>query len=226
MPRYAEIIVWAIPIVGIIFGIQLLISELNRRTLYEDLMQTGVTTQAEIISHRTAEEKSTTYYVTYRFNGTAIDHTSQMYTKEEDVGHTSYDAIKDGDSVTIHYLPRDPNISYLEPLMEPSILGLLIPAFYFLGSPYILYFLIRLYRKRHKLENEGQVLPGELVECTGRKVKGKYQVTVKYCFATPIGEDKSASYSHEREDLVGASLPTSGTPVAVLYVDEKTFNIL
>jgi hypothetical protein len=225
-PLWAQIIMWVIPIAGIFWALHIGATALNERALYEEFLQSGVASQAQVISHRVDEGEHTHYYVTYQFNGIANNQISKVYTKEEVVTKISYDKIKDGSFVTIYYLPRDPQTSYFEPLTELPLWLSLTPIIYLLLNFYLLYALSKGRRKKRRLENEGRILSGEIVECKGKKVNKEFQVTIKYRFQTPLGEEKSGRTTHTRNDLKDTVLPSSSTPVAVLYADEKTFAML
>lgn len=77
------------------------------------------------------------------------------------------------------------------------------------------------------LEEHGEVLDGELLECLGhkRRVPG-WWVTARYRFQTPKGDELFGENRYRRDDLKKQRLPAPGTPVAVLYLDEENFRLL
>jgi hypothetical protein len=89
---------------------------------------------------------------------------------------------------------------------------------------------------RLRLIHEGRVLPGTLVECTGRdettteasfgEVTRSYVIAVEYRFAAPAGDEIADHDEHNRRDLRRVELPPAGTPVRVLYLDEQTYALL
>src|ERR1041385_8020884 len=82
-PLWMQIFMWLIPIAGFIWTLQISITFLNDHSLYEEFRRTGVTSSAQVISHRIDNGAHTHYYITYQFRGTGNNQTSQLYSKEE-----------------------------------------------------------------------------------------------------------------------------------------------
>jgi hypothetical protein len=89
---------------------------------------------------------------------------------------------------------------------------------------------------RTRLIREGRVLPGTLVECTGRdettteasfgEVTRSYLVAVEYRFTTPQGDEIADRDEQDRPDLRRCELPAAEAPVRVLYLDEQNYVLL
>ena len=63
-------------------------------------------------------------------------------------------------------------------------------------------------------------------EATLGEVPGAFLLTVEYHFATPGGEQILDHAEHSRPDLRRAELPTAGTELLVLYLNERTYALL
>jgi hypothetical protein len=89
---------------------------------------------------------------------------------------------------------------------------------------------------RRRMIDEGQVLPGTVVDCTARhettteaalgEVTRTYVVAVDYRFTPPAGDTIADRAEHDRPDLRRVEPPAAGTPVRVLYLDERTHALL
>jgi hypothetical protein len=89
---------------------------------------------------------------------------------------------------------------------------------------------------RLRMLDEGQILPGTIVACSGRQettteaslgeVTRAYLVSVEYRFSTPDGLEISDHDEQDRPDLRRAELPPAGAAVRVLYLDDETYALL
>jgi hypothetical protein len=89
---------------------------------------------------------------------------------------------------------------------------------------------------RLRLIQYGQVLPGTILTCSARhettteaalgEVTRSYLITAEYCFKTPAGDAVTDRDEHHRPDLRKTELPSAGTPVRVLYLDDGTYALL
>jgi hypothetical protein len=75
-------------------------------SLYVDKF--GVLTEGAAVNFRTTNGKSTTYFVTYKYNVNDFP-----FTREQRVGISTYEKLKLSPSTQIKYLPTYPNLSYL-----------------------------------------------------------------------------------------------------------------
>ncbi len=84
-------------------------------------------------------------------------------------------------------------------------------------------------KKRYRrLIKKGVVLTGEVVQANGevRGTRCAFCVTVTYTFETPGGRWLWGKQSRQREDLRDKSLPACGTPVHILYADDRAYAML
>ncbi|NWJ95068.1 MAG: hypothetical protein HXX20_04730 [Chloroflexi bacterium] len=114
----------------------------------------------------------------------------------------------------------------------PSIVVIFLGLFLIIVGLAFLYVVAR----RHYLEKTGQILQGELVSIKGERSnistgshsnrKRKHIVSASYRFRSPSGRTLEGNNSAARDDLKHHTLPTAGTPVAVLYINDKYFGLL
>jgi hypothetical protein len=54
-----------------------------------------------------------------------------------------------------------------------------------------------------------------------------YQVTLRYCFQSPITGKRIEGKDHgQRNALKGIDLPEPGTPLAIMYADDRHYRVL
>jgi hypothetical protein len=77
------------------------------------------------------------------------------------------------------------------------------------------------------LRRDGRVLRGRIEAATGPvDSDGDLTLTVDYAFQSPEGRRLCGTFTCQRNDLKGEPLPVSGTPVAIAYLDDRTFRPL
>jgi hypothetical protein len=77
-------------------------------------------------------------------------------------------------------------------------------------------------RRTRRLEQFGRLLKGAVVDCKGTTDSdGDHTVTLRYTFSSPANRKMLGTERHTRNDLKRARLPAPGTPLAVLYADDK-----
>lgn len=88
-------------------------------------------------------------------------------------------------------------------------------------------------KQMQRLSTEGHILSGELMRCVASMVpnpmgKGAsdFYVSVEYRFLTPNGTPIHAIYKEARNDLNGTQLPVPGTPLYVLYFNDREYHLL
>jgi hypothetical protein len=219
-------------VVGVFFaglGLVMVWQVLEEHTVLSRLENEGISATAHVTERGQSTSSDshgvshTTYSVTYTFKDARTD---QSYTRDQFVSSDFYYTVYKGDTILIRYLPDDPTVSRI---MSESDLQdfLLIPGATSLALDLaMLYVLIRQQRRNRRLIEEGQIVTGKISEITGQSVKGGYQVTVRYDFLSPYGNELSRKESLVRNDLRKVPLPAVGTPIAVVYVDDKLFRIL
>jgi hypothetical protein len=204
------------------------VSDMSRLSQSSALTVTG-----EIVGRRISTGKSTSYYVAYRFRDTGSEN---EYQREQMVSAATYERLAEGSPVTVRYVPMDPTISSLGGsdadntyLVSVSISMIIFIPFLLLSSVVgknVLKSARRKIERQQRLVREGRVLPGQVISCDGRQYKGLYTVRVRYRFRSPTDKELISLASRGRNDLRTAKLPQQGTPVAVLYVNSKLYELL
>lgn len=84
--------------------------------------------------------------------------------------------------------------------------------------------------KRRQLEKRGELIWGEVVNASGVQDRGdNLNLTVEYRFQVPHQRRKrymNGKIREKRNDLHQKTLPSPGTPVALLYLNRKNYEIL
>jgi hypothetical protein len=169
---------------------------------------------------------STGYYVTYRF---VVD--DQVYVVEESVEQGNHDHATEGAALRVYYRLDDPNTASTRPVSgrggQPLGLacGTLLWWAVVLG---LAYYVLSPVRKRQRLAQEGTLLSGEIIHCSGRKNSDNdFRLKAEVCFRSPqTGQWIHKNYLLTRNDLKGKPLPDPGTHVHILYINDKTFEAL
>jgi hypothetical protein len=173
---------------------------------------------------RIESDEGATYYITYRF--VADD---RGYTVEEVVGKATYYSLEEGQSLTVRYARRAPAIATIQPGRIGGLLALTGFCLVWNGFVFPISWLsAREVHKRRKLARRGQRIAGEVVHCSGGwDSDGDFVLEVRFGFHSPqTGAWIEGKGSQMRKDLDGEPLPPPGTPVHVLYLDDKTYLIL
>jgi hypothetical protein len=166
-----------------------------------------------------------TYYVVYRI---ATGPEGGGPERKARVDKGLHDRLRPGDAVAVRCLPGDPATSRLDGEEGgTNLFTLLVFGGFAAPGVFGLRHLIRVRNRARRLARDGQALTGEVRDCTGRKQrKGGYIVELRFAFREPGGQDLEAAEEAERRDLLGQPLPLPGTPVVVLFVDEKCYQVL
>lgn len=203
----------------------LIAGDLARRWVHVVMLSTGYAeTRGQVVSRRIESDEGATYYVTYHF--VAGD---QAYTVEEVVEKTTYHSVEEGQSLTVRYARHSPTIATIEPGRIGGLLAL--TGFCLVWNGIVLtisWLLVREVRKRRRLARNGQWLSGEIARCTSHlDSDGDFVLDVTFRFRSPqTGMWIEAKDSQLRKDLKGEPLPPPGTPVHVLYLDDKRYMML
>jgi hypothetical protein len=193
------------------------------------LQQSGVLAQGEIISRTRSSGKSTSYYLTYEFGVKGSD---TRFTRQQTVRRAAYEAHPEGSLVTVVYLPDDPSVSRLAGKdADDSVMQASVPesGLFVLITSVIMFVLLRPVVRDRWLARNGRILEGKVVKSSGRLAGSKrryYRLTVQYRFISPSGTVLSGKQGARRDDLRHSPLPGPGTPVAVLYVDDRHYKML
>lgn len=203
------------------------------RALFENigLAQTGKQVPAVIVKHYTEDcgDDGTCYHLVASYS--VADKTGKLrnYTRDDSVSEDEYRRYTTA-PVKVIYLPDNPAVARLVlgeynafwPIalnIGSILLALLVGLGFLWGSWKALVKSVRLARY-------GQMLWGQLEEIKGEEDDGTYSIKVKYSFANPAGDTLTGKASQIRNDLKKAQLPWSGTPLVVLYTDDKTYKVL
>ncbi len=210
---------------GLLFGLLFLWGSLAEITARAQLNSRGVDGQAQVVSHRESSSgfgarRSTTHYLTYSLT----DANGLSYTREQAVSAAIYGAAV-GDVIAVRYLPDNPAESrivgdYVTDPVLPFALSLVI-----LAVP--LYLLLdRIWRwwRNRRLEESGQILYGEVMNASLSAGRIGIKLSVQYSFQPPVGMYKQAWAS--RRSWFLADVPEMGTPVAVLYLNDRVYRML
>ena len=114
------------------------------------------------------------------------------------------------------------------PLRSPIVILMsLIPAILMLV---FLYFVAQRFRCKAKLEQDGFLLPGEVVKAKWDRAVSqegaKNVIRLQYLFMTPDNRQIIKEEAQVRMDLNVDQLPEPGRPLAIIYVDDSCFRVL
>jgi len=203
----------------------LIAGDIARQWLHFAMLSTDYAeTQGQVIGRRIESDEGATYYVTYRF--VAGDRTHAV---EEVVEKTTYHSVEEGQSLTVRYARRSPTIATIEPGRIGGLLALTGFCLVWNGLVFaISWLLAREVHKRRRLASNGQRISGEIVHCSSHlDSDGDFVLDARFRFRSPQAwvwiEGKG---SQLRKDLKGEPLPPPGTPVHVLYLDDKRYMML
>jgi hypothetical protein len=188
--------------------------------------------QATVIERRIEEHGADTrYYVSYTYQPPAAHGDAPSYTRNERVDQATYERASEGGPISISYIPDTPsrgaiNLSASPPLVVTLFSVCWIPGF--VGIPLlVLVFGVGQQRILKRLRKGSRKLIGEVVE--GRKDFGEDDcyVYITFRFQSPqSGQMIECTQQRVRNDLAEAEPPRAGTPVIVLYRDDKTYWML
>ena len=192
----------------------------------------GTTTRGYVVEKHISRGKSISYNVTYSYtvNG-------QVYQASQQVNSAVYNIAIEVVEVT--YWPPNPNFARLSGEFEVSNMFLnssiqfLCPGIFVAIMIVVIIASFQEWRKgiakQKRLRDDGKLVYGEVVSCRGiQRAKQGYKVTVRYGFRTPDPDGRWVVTQQERtlNWLRRKPLPKKGTPVAVLYADSKTVELL
>ena len=192
----------------------------------------GTTTRGYVVEKHISRGKSISYNVTYSYtvNG-------QNYQASQQVNSAVYNIAVE--VVEVSYWPPNPNFARLSGDFEVSNMFLnssvqfLCPGIFVVVMVAVIIACFREWRKviakQKRLREDGRLVYGEVVSCRGiQRAKQGYKVTVRYGFRTPDPDGRWVIAQQERTMnwLRRKPLPKKGTPIAVLYADSKTVELL
>jgi hypothetical protein len=193
--------------------------------------QSGHGGSAVIVSRRTSSGKSTSYYVTFKFTPTTGDFQGKPVSVEQSVSRDAYNRLADGSEVSISYVPTAPTMALLAGSdADNSIINSTI-VFGLAASIILVAAMRQFFRdwwRNARLARDGRLVEGQLTSYrTRRGRRSGFYVDVNYTFQSPQdGQYLAGKGSEARGDLRDTPAPPIGTPVSVLFVDNKLFKVL
>lgn len=90
------------------------------------------------------------------------------------------------------------------------------------------YYILRKRHRRQRLSREGTLVDGAIVQCSGRlDSDNDFQVKAEVRFRSPqTGQPILTTFSRQCNHLEGKPLPRPSTPVHVLYIDDRMYEVL
>lgn len=210
--------------VFVLFGVGMMLMTLRDTYEWFVIMQQGMATTAQYIDRRvSSSDDSDSHYVTYQY--TVGD---TRYTHEQQVREDMYNRAEVGGRVEVVYARSNPQIAAVEGTNSPPIGFLLFSLLWngIIGG--VVWFSIKFYRQQKLLEQKGQLIRGEVLNSTQSKDSdGDLILKVEYRFQAPATYQVITKTERaQRNDMNEQPLPERGTPVIVLYNDEKHFMLL
>jgi hypothetical protein len=190
----------------------------------------GITIRANVVDKQQVQSRPAAYEVKFAF--TVND---QRYEVTQRVDKAAYD--KANETVQVNYWSPNPQVARLSGEYEVS--NMLINSLAQAGCSSIFVIVMlaiavaRLSKWRKSLarqwalRNDGRLLYGEIISATADESSRRgYLVTVHYSLTTPDGRTLKRKQLRTLNHLRGKPLPAKGTPVALLYADDKTIEML
>lgn len=170
-----------------------------------------------------------TYFLTYSFS---VDTTTgtEPVTVEQQISYETFARVEVGDTVTVQYQPGNAENAHVverEAIIGSNSLMLFATLLLIAAAAYVLVvWIIRPDRRNRRLEYEGTLLRGKIIEIYPRKQPRRYPVTVTYECRLPDETVLTATTTQNRVDLQKSVLPRLGTPVLVLYVNADLYRLM
>lgn len=197
------------------------------------LERSGLETRATVTDHdyTTSTNKgrtSYTYYLTYKYSIDASPANGPTrFTYRQQVSNDTYNNFTDGEAITVSYMPNNPSVSRLLTDNQDNGTVLAVVGGIFLACAlFCLFGYLRQRSRNGRLIRDGQMVVGKIVEAKAAKVKSGNQLTIRYTFMSPEGGELGRKEILVRNDLRDAPLPQPGTPVAIVYVNDKLYRVL
>jgi hypothetical protein len=113
---------------------------------------------------------------------------------------------------------------------QPMGQGILISTVLIIGCLYFIIWKVKGDSAKERLVQSGQVLKGSVVRCSGQMTgNGEvswYSVKIEYRFFSPQQREIMSQWERDRDDLANLPLPTEGTAILVLYLDDNCYALL
>jgi hypothetical protein len=196
----------------------------------------GLKTTATIISCQMLRHgrESSRPEITYTYTVADVVYTAQDIVQSHYPGCSNF---SEGTQITIQYYPPNPihsriAISFSVHTWVAIIFGSLATICFIpftlltmIFSGWLLVFELKARQRFYLLRREGVLLDGEVVQAEYEKGQGKrgvyYFLKVTAKFETPDGRLLTRIFEGTVEYFVNREIPQSGTPVKLLYVNDK-----
>lgn len=204
----------------IVVGIYVPFTTVRGYVLERQLDADPVRTTAQVVGTRVSSgDDDDTYYVRYRY---------LSYGREADVSSSEQTRAKASGQIDIVYCRTNPGLSRAVKEPRVSVTFMLIWAAIWDGSLLlVLLGAVRGWRRTGKLVARGQLVGGIVTGASSsRDSDDDLVLTLEYRFQDPHGRAVDATLSRIDNDYKTAPLPLPGTPLAVLYADRSTHQVL
>jgi hypothetical protein len=195
--------------------------------------------QATMVSRQEPTDE-TGYTVSYHFAHTPADGDPRRYTGTDTVNEQTYRRLEPGVVVPVWYVTDNPTISSLDRDERPSIFWTgviaLLVLMWCLGNISLFAEAASQWLKGRRLAQEGQIISGSVISCTGRMDdEGMFLwIRLHYRFRSPVtGQEIIDEHEKLRLELLNKEepkkmpdLPPAGAPVAMLYLNDDTYDVL
>jgi hypothetical protein len=200
---------------------------LEKSALFHRLESDGVETGAIITQLRTSTSRNvTSYTVVYQFKAD-----ERTLSHQQGVYESTYNQLSEGDIVQVRYLPNDPRQAMLigdyldsRELDSTRDMWLWFGPASFIGMGACLW----IDQRNVRYSRRGVLLPGKVMRAElKRGYRNAPYFRIEYAFTTPSGTRLEGEM--DTNDMRVASTqppPAFGTPVAVLYVDDKHYRMM
>jgi hypothetical protein len=198
---------------------------------WRQVLETGVTTEGTVtkayIIYIGEDGNTEVYNVEYSF--AAQD--GVTYNGSDTVSWMTYKTARDEKRITVSYASDNPsnnraseNVNYPENLL----IGVVQSAALVLLSSWGTRKLFSSRRRLAKFTRYGQHVNGQIVSASGEvDSEGDYMVRFRYSFVSPkSGRRITNETLRMRNDLRDGNVPPPGTPIAIWYLDDKTYEVL
>lgn len=168
--------------------------------------------------------KSHTYRVQFAYEAGY----GRAYSGSEVVDYDYYRDHVAGDKIEVVYLPESPDEARI--IGQFDLTKAIIFAIFLGVSLLFLPLVIRNLIRRRLLEKTGHLIPASLgnafLKVQKQRYRTNYILRVDFQFQNPYGQFVTGKASYVRNDLFGYPLPPPGTPLMVLYANDKLFQLM
>lgn len=220
-------------ILGLFFGLFSLIGLVLFFAVLQDawqrfnLLNYGVKVNATITSKQYEEDSdSLTYWLYYTYPVELKGQPPHNYRGKEGVDAATFSRVEEGSQWQAQYLSESPEVVHLTQTGNNLWVQWLASLLFMLvGSvPSLLLFIS--YHRSVRREKEGTILKGILTSSQGEMDEGDFKLTLQFNFVNPLGEYLAGKASKTCNHLKEKRLPEAGTGVAILYRNDKDYEVL